>query len=237
MEMPARRSNYTLLSQFPDEQDPAGGASASYSGPLSSEGKGPRGKLDRGLDWDSSGGGDHRAASRIGNPYAPIMLQRESSGSSFAESSLSGEYYAPTLSSAGGNEIDAGFGYGHDDVYRIGGGGGGAELRMRAAEAARGSSFGKSWAQQTEESYQLQLALALRLSSEATCADDPNLLDPVPDESALRSSSYSSSSEVVSHRFWVCFSYLTARSYLLLWSLSSAESPDLLSWLSKRSRS
>ncbi|KAK4743265.1 hypothetical protein SAY87_001266 [Trapa incisa] len=212
MEMPSRRSNYSLLSQFPDDQYPAGAASVSFSEPLSSEGKVPRGKMDRSFDWDSSGGGggDHRAAaSRIGNPYAPIMLQRESSGSSFAESSLSGEYYAPTLSTAGGNEIDAAFGYGHDDAYRIGGGGGGPELRMRPAEAAGGSSSGKSWAQQTEESYQLQLALALRLSSEATCADDPNFLDPVPDESTLRSSSYSSSSEAVSHRFWVngCLSY------------------------------
>ncbi|GFZ11183.1 protein kinase superfamily protein [Actinidia rufa] len=38
----------------------------------------------------------------------------------------------------------------------------------------------RSWAQQTEESYQLQLALALRLSAEATCADDPNFLGPRP---------------------------------------------------------
>ena len=53
-----------------------------------------------------------------------------------------------------------------------------------------------------EESYQLQLALALRLSLEATCADDPNFLDPVPDDSAIRTAS---SAETVSHRFWVSF--------------------------------
>lgn len=54
----------------------------------------------------------------------------------------------------------------------------------------------------------MQLALALRLSSEATCADDPNFLDPVFDESGLRTAS-SSSAETVSHRFWVngCLSY------------------------------
>ncbi|XP_031381315.1 serine/threonine-protein kinase CTR1-like isoform X2 [Punica granatum] len=199
MEMSGKRSNYTLLSQFPDDQYAGSGAPLSCSEPLSNEGKAQRGKLERGFDWDSSGGGgDHRASSRIGTPYAPIALQRESSGSSFGESSPSGEYYAPTLSTAAGNEIDTTFGYGHDDVYRIGGG----EMRLKSAEAAGGSSSGKSWAQQTEESYQLQLALALRLSSEATCADDPNFLDPVPDESALRSSSCSSSSEAMSHRFW-----------------------------------
>ncbi|CAK9154026.1 unnamed protein product [Ilex paraguariensis] len=54
----------------------------------------------------------------------------------------------------------------------------------------------KSWAQQTEESYQLQLALALRLSSEATCVDYPNFLDPGADER-------SASAEVLSHRFWI----------------------------------
>jgi len=65
-----------------------------------------------------------------------------------------------------------------------------------------GGSYSKSWAQQTEESYQLQLALALRLSSEATCADDPNFLDTVPHESS--SSRATCSAETVSHRFWVC---------------------------------
>lgn len=45
-----------------------------------------------------------------------------------------------------------------------------------------------------------QLALALRLSSEATCVDDPNLLDPVQDDETVNSMS----SEALSHRFWVC---------------------------------
>jgi serine/threonine-protein kinase CTR1 len=112
----------------------------------------------------------------------------------------------PTLSAAA-NEIES-VGFPQDDGFRLGFGGGGGDLRIQmAADSAGGSSSGKSWAQQTEESYQLQLALALRLSSEATCADDPNFLDPVPDESALRTSP--SSAETVSHRFWVngCLSY------------------------------
>ncbi|KAG8647110.1 serine/threonine-protein kinase CTR1 isoform X1 [Manihot esculenta] len=209
MEMPARRSNYTLLSQYPDEQLLAAPPPPPYYDPSnSSESKSSKVKPDRGFDWDSSG--DHRVnqqanSNRIGNlnMYSSIGLQRQSSGSSFGESSLSGECYAPTQSTTGGNEIET-YGYMHED---------GNLMRVRAVDAAvitgmgTGSS-GKSWAQQTEESYQLQLALALRLSSEATCADDPNFLDPMPDESALLSTS-SNSPEALSHRFWVngCLSY------------------------------
>ncbi|KAJ8754131.1 hypothetical protein K2173_002029 [Erythroxylum novogranatense] len=202
MEMPGRRSNYKLLSQFPDEQlDPP----QYYESSISGESKNSKLKSERGFDWES----DHRpnqqsSNNRIGNLNlysSSIGLQRQSSGSSFGESSLSGEYYPPTLSTAGGNEIEAFGGYMHED---------GNLIRARAGDSAAfsGGSSGKSWAKQTEESYQLQLALALRLSSEATCADDPNFLDPVPDESALRSSS-TNSPEAVSHRFWVngCLSY------------------------------
>lgn len=196
MEMPGRRSNYTLLSQVPDDQ-----TAAFYE----SESKNNKGKTERGFEWET--GADFRA-NRVGNPYSSVGLQRQSSGSSFGESSLSGEYYAPTLSNTAANEID-GFGYVPDDVFKVGGGG---EFRMKGGDGAvvttggGGSSSGKSWAQQTEESYQLQLALALRLSSEATCADDPNFLDLVPDVSASRSSG---SVDAVSHRFWVGFLVLS----------------------------
>lgn len=199
MEMPARRSNYTLLSQVPDDQFTA---TSFYEG----EGKNNnnnnnnKAKVDgRGFDWET-GGGEYRAANnppsnRIGNVFSSVGLQRQSSGSSFGESSLSGEYYAPTLSTTAANEID-GFGYVNDEGFR-----GKIGMDGTVVGPTGGSSFGKSWAQQTEESYQLQLALALRLSSEATCADDPNFLDPVPDESSSR---LSSSADAVSHRFWVC---------------------------------
>lgn len=185
MEMPARRSNYSLVSQIPDDH---------FAGtpPLidSSSGDGKT-KFDRAaFDWDSLS--DHR---RIGNIFPSLGLQRHSSGSSFGESSLSGEFYAPTLSTAAASEIDA-FAYAHDGAV------GGSEVRAKFL-ARIGGSYGRSWAQQTEESYQLQLALALRLSSEATRADDPNFLDPAPDESALRSSPLCTA-EAVSHRFWVC---------------------------------
>ncbi|CAL0326762.1 unnamed protein product [Lupinus luteus] len=183
MEMPARRSNYSLLSQLPDDQF----SGATTTPPLDS----------------SSGDGNNynynnRHGNRIGNLYPPsIGLQRQSSGSSFGESSLSGECYASTISNAAANDID---GYGYGDV------------RVKLAEDAvvrTGGTLGKSWAQKTEENYQLQMALALRLSSEAACADDPNFLDPVPDDSTLRSSPSLNSEEAVSHRFWVngCLSY------------------------------
>lgn len=194
MEMPARRSNYSILSQVPDDQfSYAAGASAPAPS-SSSDGKASRG------GWELVG--DHRQGNnRIGNLnlYSSIGLQRQSSGSSYGESSLAsgGDYYAQTLSAAAASEVDA-FGY----LHEVG------ELRGKLAESAawNGGSSGKSWAQQTEESYQLQLALALRLSSDATCADDPNFLDPVPDDAASR---LSASAEAVSHRFWVngCLSY------------------------------
>ncbi|KAK9290619.1 hypothetical protein L1049_008791 [Liquidambar formosana] len=204
MEMPGRRGNYSLLSQYPDDQfaGGVGGAPSQFYESHSGE-KNNKGKPDRGFEWD--GVGDYRMqSSRIGGMYSSIGLQRQSSGSSFGESSLSGEYYAPTVSMATAAPSDFD---GYGDVFKVSGGGG-AELRVMAAEgtgAPGGSSSSKSWAQQTEESYQLQLALALRLSSEATCADDPNFLDPVPDESGSRSSS----AEAMSHRFWVngCLSY------------------------------
>ncbi|KAK6140084.1 hypothetical protein DH2020_026082 [Rehmannia glutinosa] len=220
MEMPGRRSNYTLLSQTPDEpfyhqpppQQPklsAGGGGPVSQQPLyyeSQSGEKNKLKSERGsaFDWDSI---DQRMIqvqqqqSRIGTATAfpgSFGLQRQSSGSSFGESSISGDYYVPSLSNP---EVPA---------SHLSDGGG--EFRAKTAEVSisgGGSSSSKSWAQQTEESYQLQLALALRLSSEATCADDPNFLDPVPEDSASIASSSPASAEAVSHRFWVngCLSY------------------------------
>ncbi|XP_011032808.1 PREDICTED: serine/threonine-protein kinase CTR1-like isoform X2 [Populus euphratica] len=60
----------------------------------------------------------------------------------------------------------------------------------------------KSRAKQTEESYQLQLALALRLSSQAASANDPNFLDFSSSDNTKRGlPPYSP--ESLSHRFWV----------------------------------
>lgn len=218
MEMPGRRSNYTLLSQIPPEdhlhQAPpqpkftavASGGGVTYyeshSGDKNNKAKGDRG----GFDWDLI---DHKMQSRIGATSFPasVGLQRQSSGSSFGESSISGDYFGVSSLS----NPDAVFGHVVND----------GELRLKGAEASGGlgggSSSSKSWAQQTEESYQLQLALALRLSSEATCADDPNFLDPVPDESSSRFSASPASLEAMSHRFWVAF---TSFFLFICWLLS-----------------
>ncbi|KAL0333442.1 UNVERIFIED_CONTAM: Serine/threonine-protein kinase CTR1 [Sesamum angustifolium] len=210
--MPSRRSNYTLLSQIPDDplyQQPK--YSASTSGAVTQQPyyyeshSGDKNKLkseragagSASFDWDVI---DQRMIqaqpqqARIGtSPFpASFGLQRQSSGSSFAESSISGDYYVPSLS----NPDVGGLSHLSD---------GGGELRVKTADVlGGGSSSSKSWAQQTEESYQLQLALALRLSSEATCADGPNFLDPVHNESASLGSA-----EAISHRFWIngCLSY------------------------------
>nr|XP_029118350.1 serine/threonine-protein kinase CTR1 isoform X1 [Elaeis guineensis]XP_029118351.1 serine/threonine-protein kinase CTR1 isoform X1 [Elaeis guineensis]XP_029118352.1 serine/threonine-protein kinase CTR1 isoform X1 [Elaeis guineensis] len=103
-------------------------------------------------------------------------LQRQSSGSSVRESSMLGDCYPPpTLSTV-------------------------------CEETAIGSSSpNKSWAQQAEETYQLQLALALRLCSEAASAADPNFLDAGDQLAVVQNASAKS----LSHRFWVngCLSY------------------------------
>ncbi|KAL3839763.1 hypothetical protein ACJIZ3_024354 [Penstemon smallii] len=190
MEIQGRRSDYTLLSQIPDEppyhQSPTrqqkftntvGGAVVQlpiYYESHSAE----KNKLNSGrassFDWDV-------IDRRIGT--AAFGLQRQSSGSSFGESSISVDYCAP----------EGSFSHLSD----------GGEYRCGV------SSSSKSWAQQMEESYQLQLALALRLSSEASRANDPTLLDHVADEFASAVASMSASAEAISHRFWVngCLSY------------------------------
>ncbi|GAA0169518.1 non-receptor serine/threonine protein kinase [Lithospermum erythrorhizon] len=180
MKIPSKRSDYSLLSQHQDDQiNPkfvAGGGGIGFGG-----GGG-------GLYYESSQSDWEMIDQRMIHPAAPNRvgtgsgLQRQSSGSSFTESTISGDFYTNSITIGGESR----------PTMREGGGGGGG-----------GSSSSKSWAQQTEESYQLQLALALRLSTEATCADDPNFLDPVPDETTLRSSSSASSADSMSHRFWV----------------------------------
>ncbi|CAL5021692.1 unnamed protein product [Urochloa decumbens] len=80
-----------------------------------------------------------------------------------------------------------------------------AELRDRGDGVDRPPSSsgggGKSWAQQAEEAYHLQLALALRLCSEATSAADPNFLDS--SSSPADHLQHIASPQSLSHRFWV----------------------------------
>ncbi|WOG91140.1 hypothetical protein DCAR_0310388 [Daucus carota subsp. sativus] len=180
-----RRSNYTLLNQ----EDPSltSTPAASYYESNSAE----RNKLKS--DWDFT---DHRQQPSQLNRMGATSIQRQSSGSSFGESSISGgDYYVASVDQDG---------LGVEQLRSMGmdggGGGGGGGVSF---------SSSKSWAQQTEESYQLQLSLALRLSSEATRADDPNFLDPVVDDLPPPRSASAGSAEIMSHRFWAngCLSY------------------------------
>ncbi|KAL7617520.1 hypothetical protein Lser_V15G01956 [Lactuca serriola] len=206
MEIPAGRSNYTLLTQIPDEHIQHT-LPTKFSGGTSSGGYELPKKNERGgFDWDLINlTTDQRMQQNWQSAFPATIsgLQRQSSGSSYAESSLSGDCFVPSLSAAtssGGGD--------HDPYVHLPDAGDCEALRWEMTETGGGVVVGgmysslKSWAQQTEEGYQLQLALALRLSSEATCADDPNLLDH--DETASVSSA-----EALSHRFWAngCLSY------------------------------
>jgi serine/threonine-protein kinase CTR1 len=68
-----------------------------------------------------------------------------------------------------------------------------------AASTSESGSASRSWAHQAEEAYQLQLAFALRLCSQAACITEPNFLDAA--DQLLPSQPLNS--ESVSHRFWV----------------------------------
>uniref|UniRef100_A0A0E0B6R6 non-specific serine/threonine protein kinase n=1 Tax=Oryza glumipatula TaxID=40148 RepID=A0A0E0B6R6_9ORYZ len=77
------------------------------------------------------------------------------------------------------------------------------------AAGAPGGSPCKSWAQQAEETYQLQLALALRLCADAASAADPAFLDPGHSATATATAGPfplpppTPSADSLSHRFWV----------------------------------
>ncbi|XP_078433899.1 protein kinase superfamily protein [Wolffia australiana] len=174
MEMLGRRSNYALVSQ--DADDPTG----QFAEPLPSRFPFPKPAAGgSSFDWF------FHQESRI----AP--LQRQSSGSSYGESSLSGDYYLPATVAASAGDLDGGR---YNPVGSLAG-----------EAAAKVLTPTKSWAQQAEEAYQLQLAVALRLCTEASCADDPRFLDPA--EPALLP--VSSPPDSLAHRFWVngCLSY------------------------------
>eukprot|EP01018_Ginkgo_biloba_P016696 Gb_16362 [translate_table: standard] len=251
LEMPARRSNYALLSQSADPADNSLQEqhhvkyTAHYSLPdrlgfdpcPDNNNNNNNNKHSYGIlvdrqqpygchDWPpmDSGLGAEQSFGRAGiwpgerssagnNSYgggrgvcASNGLQRQSSGSSFADSSLSSDYPLPTLSpSVSLNASDSAFfnalyeeGWKHN------------EGRLNKQADGGGSYSGKNWAQQTEESYHLQLALALRLSAEATFTEDPHLLGAHCEEPRGGSGgSARKQVEAISHRFWVngCLSY------------------------------
>lgn len=90
--IPGRRSDYSLLSQLPDEQPPK------ICESLSSDVINKQKTTDRSppFDWLIVDNG------RIGSHFPSIGLQRQSSGggSSFGDASLSGDHHLPILSAA-----------------------------------------------------------------------------------------------------------------------------------------
>ncbi|KAJ1279356.1 hypothetical protein BS78_04G149400 [Paspalum vaginatum] len=106
-----------------------------------------------------------------------LLQQRQSSGSSVGGDDGDGEG-SSTVSSTLANA---------------------AEYRDSKGDADRPPSCSsKSWAQQAEEAYHLQLAFALRLCSEASSAADPHFLDSSADHLQ-----HTASPQSLSHRFWV----------------------------------
>ncbi|RWW24131.1 hypothetical protein GW17_00011594 [Ensete ventricosum] len=173
MDMAGRRSTYSLLSQSPDDSPPP----PKFESPPTDKARARASPFD----WS------------IAPAVAP--LQRQSSGSSYGESSLSGgDFYVPATISSATVDADA---FSRMAALTSAGGGEGRTKDGAVVEASLSSSA-KSWAQQTEETYQLQLALALRLCSEAACADDPNFLDAL-DQTVLPERVAPAS---ISHRFW-----------------------------------
>lgn len=182
MEMPGRRSTYALLSQEPDDLPPR------FPDPLSSSSDKSRLPLLKPSPVPTGGGGGFdwaEGAPRMVGVSAGMPLQRQSSGSSYGGSSLSGDYYLPASLTASAADLDAAH---YNPTGTLPG-----EPRMKSSTPT------KSWAQQAEEAYQLQLAVALRLCAEATCADDPHFLDA--GEPALPQNR--ASADAMSHRFWV----------------------------------
>ncbi|XP_055807072.1 serine/threonine-protein kinase CTR1-like isoform X2 [Solanum dulcamara] len=183
--MSGRRSSYTLLNQISDDNIFQPPAPKFFAGAgvtphfESNSGERNRGKGDIVFDWDLIDHSMMQSQSRVGSFPVPGSIGSQRQSS---DGSFGGSWLS------GENFTETSFGHKNDGC---------------------GSSAARSWALQMEESYQLQLALAIRLSSEATCADCPNFLDPATDVLASRDSDSSVSAETMSHRLWIngCLSY------------------------------
>lgn len=142
-------------------------------------------------DRSSSGSNSYGGLVRIPSSTG---LQRGSSGSSFADSLYSSDFpltnYSPSLSP---NVADSAFFNAfHEEEWKY-------DDTRQCGESE------KNWAQQTEESYNLQLTLALRLTAEASLAEDLHFLgrhvQATPNISCTGSAT--KSAVALSHRFWI----------------------------------
>lgn len=137
--------------------------------------------------------------SNAGDGCAPAasLLQRQSSGSSFTDSVLSSDVPMSTLSpTVSLNAIDSVLFGGHSDEV----------CKQDEAKGFRqySGSSQQSWAQQTEQCYNLQLTLALRLVAEAEISEEPLSIPHFKNENrSISSSSGRNSVEATALRFWV----------------------------------
>lgn len=127
-------------------------------------------------------------------PASCSLLQRQSSGGSLTDSLLSGDVplssVSPTVSISAS---DSAFFGSHSEGQE-----GGRGLKQTSANSQQ------SWAQQTEQSYNLQLTLALRLVAEAEITEEPILLPSSNSEvQPFFLSVGSNSVQATSLRFWV----------------------------------
>ncbi|CAL4969053.1 unnamed protein product [Urochloa decumbens] len=174
-------ASYALLASSPPGSD---GCSPHYPpAPAASDDDGPpspfQPQQQQAAQRNSSSGGAQLGVAEW------LLLERQSSGSSAGGGDDGeGSSTASTLANATAELRDRGDGADRPPSSSSGGGGG-----------------GKSWAQQAEEAYHLQLALALRLCSEAASAADPNFLDS--SSSSADHLQHIASPQSLSHRFWV----------------------------------
>ncbi|KAJ7553595.1 hypothetical protein O6H91_06G104600 [Diphasiastrum complanatum] len=130
-----------------------------------------------------------------GVPVPLPSLRRESSGGSFTDSLASSDCQAQLPSpSRSCNPNDITFSNVLDEIYKQDG------SRGRRGQYDDSVS---SLAQQTEQSYNLQLALALRLMADAELTEEPGFLDSPFEEDGQCYSSAKRSVLATAHRFWV----------------------------------
>ncbi|MCO5591665.1 hypothetical protein L7F22_045656 [Adiantum nelumboides] len=138
---------------------------------------------------------DHNFCSKDGSfPASCSLLQRQSSGGSYSDSLFSSDVplssISPTVSfSASDSALFGTQSEGQD---------GGKGIKQMSASSQQ------SWAQLTEQSYNLQLTLALRVVAEAEITEEPILLPNYTSEvQPFFLSAGSSSVQATTLRFWV----------------------------------
>lgn len=142
-------------------------------------------------------------------PYASSSLVRQSSGGSCSDSLIASDYLGASPNQSLNNLSDSTFlnslyvleAFKRDGIDPAGTGG----TSMDFLGESTSDEGPKSWLQQSEQSYSLQMALALRLMADAELTEELRLLGSHFKEIGQASSCSAArrSVEATSHRFWV----------------------------------